>query len=61
MTGKATEGLVQHGIAKSGAKVQISTLLLLSRQKRILFVFFLNLLHKNSFWLAFVQNLSFQP
>jgi hypothetical protein len=41
MTGKATEGLVQQGIAKSGAKVQNSTLLHLFRQKRILFVFVL--------------------
>ena len=32
---------LEQGIAKSGAEVQNSTLVLLFRQKRILFVFFL--------------------
>ncbi|SDI02428.1 hypothetical protein SAMN05421818_1454 [Myroides phaeus] len=59
--GKATEGLVQQGIAKSGAKVLNSKFVLLSPPKTNFIRFlFLNLTHKNSFWLASVQNRNFQ-
>lgn len=60
--GKATGGLVQHGIAKSGAKVLNLMFVLLSPPKTNFIRFlFLNLTHNNSFWLTSVQNLSFQP
>ena len=59
--GKATEGLVQQGIAKSGAKVLHSRFVLLFPPKTNFIRFlFLNLTHKNSFWLASVQNRNFR-
>src|SRR5690606_18695154 len=52
---------IQHGIAKSGAKVLNSRFVLLSPPKTNFIRFlFLNLTHKNSFWLASVQNRNFQ-
>ena len=58
--GKATGGLVQHRFCKSGAKVLNSKFVLLfpPRTNFIRFLF-LNLTHKNSFWLASVQNRNF--
>src|SRR5690606_28600875 len=51
---------IQHGIAKSGAKVLNSKFVLLSPPKTNFIRFlFLNLIHKNSFWLASVQNRTF--
>ena len=49
--------IAQHCIAKSGAKVLNLTFVLLSPPKTNFIRFlFLNLTHKNSFWLASVQN-----